>query len=61
VRKLTIKIYNFVDISSTTIPTTLGGSTRASPPIVVVILRQYLSYLYIVDYGRADHAAPDKS
>jgi hypothetical protein len=39
----------------------LGGSTTASPSIVVVILRQQLTYLYIVDYGRADHAALNKS
>jgi hypothetical protein len=60
-RKLILKTYNFVDISNTTIPTMLGGPTTAFPPIVVVILRQQLAYLYIVDYGRADHAAPDKS
>jgi hypothetical protein len=55
VRKI-IKTYDF----NTTIPTVLGGSTTTSPPIVVVILRQQLDYV-IVDYGRADHAAPDKS
>jgi hypothetical protein len=42
-----------------TIPTALGGSTTTSLPIVVVILRQQLDYI-IIDYGRADHAAPDK-
>jgi hypothetical protein len=61
VRKLIFKTYDFVDISNTTIPTTLGGSTTTSPPIVVVILRQQLVYLYIIDYGRTDDGAPDKS
>jgi hypothetical protein len=60
VQKITLKIYGFVDISNTTIPTALGGSTTASPPIVVVILRQQLGYV-IIDYGRADRGAPDKS
>jgi hypothetical protein len=60
VRKITLKTCNFVDISNVTILTTLGGSTTASPPIVDTILRQQLDYV-IVDYGRADHAAPDKS
>jgi hypothetical protein len=46
VRKLTLKTYDFVDISNTMIPTTLGGSTIASPPIVVAILRQQLADLY---------------
>jgi hypothetical protein len=55
-----LKTYDFVDISNTTIPTVLGGSTTASPPIVIVILRQQLDYV-IVEYSRADHAAPDKS
>jgi hypothetical protein len=58
VRKLILKTYNFVDISNAMIPTALGGSTTTSPPIVVVILQQQLD---IVDYGRADHATPDKS
>jgi hypothetical protein len=61
VQKITLKTYDFIDISNATIPTTLGGSTITSPPIVVVILRQQLAYLCIVDYGRADHGAPDKS
>jgi hypothetical protein len=56
VRKIIFKTYDFVDISNATIPTTLGGSTTASPPIVVVTLRQQLAYLYDLDY-----AAPDKS
>jgi hypothetical protein len=60
VRKLILKTYDFVDISNATIPTALGGSTTTSPPIVIVILRQQLDYV-IVDYSRADHAAPDKS
>jgi hypothetical protein len=61
VRKITLKTCDFIDISNTMILTALGGSTITSPPIVVVILRQQLTYLYIVDYVRADHAAPDKS
>jgi hypothetical protein len=60
VRKLTLKTYDFIDISNATIPTALGGSTTTSPSIVIVILRQQLDYV-IVDYGRADHAASDKS
>jgi hypothetical protein len=60
VRKITLKTYDFVDISNATIPTALGGSTTTSPPIVIVILRQQLDYV-IIDYGRTDHAAPDKS
>jgi hypothetical protein len=60
VRKITIKTYNFIDISNATIPTALGGSTTTSPSIVVVILWQQLDYV-IVDYGRADHAAPIKA
>jgi hypothetical protein len=60
VRKLILKTYDFVDISNTEIPTTLGGSTTTSHSIVVLILRQQLDYV-IVDYGPADHAAPDKS
>jgi hypothetical protein len=55
VRKITLKTCDFIDISNATIPTTLGGSTTASPPIVDMILRQQLDY-FIVDY-----AAPDKS
>jgi hypothetical protein len=60
VRKITFKTYDFIGISNTTIPTALGGSTTTSPPIVVVILRQQFDYV-IVDYGRANHGAPDKS
>jgi hypothetical protein len=61
VRKLIVKTYDFVDISNATISTALGGSTTTSPPIVVVILRQQLDYIFVYfDYGRADHAAPDK-
>jgi hypothetical protein len=41
-------------------PNSARGSITASPPIVIVILRQQLDYV-IVDYNRADHAAPDKS
>jgi hypothetical protein len=58
--KITIKTYNFVDISTATIPTTLGGSTTASHPIVVVILRQQLDYI-IVDYDRATTPHPIKA
>jgi hypothetical protein len=50
VRKLTLKICDFIDINNTTIPTALGGSTTTSPPIVVAILRQQLDYV-IVDYA----------
>jgi hypothetical protein len=50
VRKITFKTRDFDDINNTMIPTALGGSTTASPPIVAVILRQQLNYLYIVDY-----------
>jgi hypothetical protein len=63
VRKLILKIYDFIDISNTALPTTLGGSTTTSLPIVAAILRQqhavstpvrcvYFNYVY---------AAPDKS
>jgi hypothetical protein len=61
VRKITIKTYDFIDISNATIPTALGGSTTTSPPIVIVILRQQLAYLYIINYDRANDGAPDKS
>jgi hypothetical protein len=60
-RKITLKTYDFIDISNVTIPTALGGSTTTSSPIVVAILRQQLASLYIIDYGRADDGAPDKS
>jgi hypothetical protein len=60
VRKLISKTYDFVDINNAIIPTALGGSTTTSPPIVDTILRQQLDYI-ILDYGRADHAAPNKS
>jgi hypothetical protein len=63
VQKITFKTCNFVDISNTALPTTLGGSTTTSPPIVAAILRQqhavstpvrcvYFDYVY---------ATPDKS
>jgi hypothetical protein len=58
--KITRKTCDIVDISNTTIPTALGGSTATSPPIVVVILRQQLTYLYIIYFGIVD-VAPDKS
>jgi hypothetical protein len=49
VRKLTLKTYDFIDISNATMPTALGGSTTTSPPIMIVILRQQLDYV-IIDY-----------
>jgi hypothetical protein len=60
VSKIILKTCDFINISNAVIPTALGGSTTTLPPIVVMILRQQLDYV-IVDYGRADHAAPDKS
>jgi hypothetical protein len=60
VRKIILKIYDFVDISKATIPTTLGGSTTTSPPIMVVILRQQLDYA-IVDYAAPTAAHPIKA
>jgi hypothetical protein len=59
VRKITLKTCDFVGISNTAIPTSLGGSTTTLPPIEIVILRQRLDYV-IVDYD-CDHTAPDKS
>jgi hypothetical protein len=50
VRKITLKTYDFIDISNTTIPTTLGGSTTTSPPIMVVILRHQLAGHYDHDF-----------
>jgi hypothetical protein len=61
VRKITLKTYDFIDISNATIPTTLGGSTTTSPPIVIVIVRQQIAYIYIVNCDRVVHVAPDKS
>jgi hypothetical protein len=60
VRKITPKTCDFIGISNAVIPTTLGGSKTTSPPIVDTILRQQLDYI-IIDYGRADRGAPDKS
>jgi hypothetical protein len=60
VRKITLKTCDFVNISNATILTALGGSTTTSPPIVLAILRQQFDYV-IVNYNRADYAAPDKS
>jgi hypothetical protein len=61
VSKIILKTCDFINISNTAIPTTLGGSTTTSPPIMVVILRQQLDYIFVYfDYGHADHAAPDK-
>jgi hypothetical protein len=48
--KLTLKTYDFIDISNATILTALGGSTTTSPSIVIVILRQQLDYV-IVNYA----------
>jgi hypothetical protein len=56
-----LKTCDFIDISNAKIPTTLGGSTTTSHLIVVVILQQQLDYLYIIDYGRTNRGAPDKS
>jgi hypothetical protein len=55
-----LKICDFIDISNTALPTTLGGSTTTLPPIVDTILRQQLDYV-IVNYCRADQGALDKS
>jgi hypothetical protein len=60
VQKITLKIYGFIDISNTTIPTALGGSTTASPPIVITILRQQLNYV-IVDYAVPITSHPTKA
>jgi hypothetical protein len=60
VRKLILKTYDFIDISNATIPTALGGSTRTSPPIVIVILRQQLDYV-IIDYDTPTTPHPTKA
>jgi hypothetical protein len=60
VRKLILKTCDFVDISNTAIPTTLGGSTTTSPPIVVVILRHKLDYV-IVNYAAPTTPHPIKA
>jgi hypothetical protein len=60
VRKITIKAYDFVDITNATIPTALGGSTTTSPPIVVMILRQQLDYV-IIDYAASTTPHPIKA
>jgi hypothetical protein len=60
VRKITLKTCDFIDISNATIPTTLGGSTTASPPIVDTILRQQLDYV-IVDYAAPTTPHPIKA
>jgi hypothetical protein len=60
VRKLTLKTCDFVDISNVTIPTALGGSTTASPSIVIVILRQQLDYV-IIDYAAPTMPHPIKA
>jgi hypothetical protein len=58
--KITLKTYDFVDISNATIPTAFGGSTTTSPPIVIVILRQQLDYV-IVDYTAPTTPHPIKA
>jgi hypothetical protein len=58
--KLILKTYDFVDISNTIIPTALGGSTTASPPIVIVIVWQQLDYV-IVDYAALTTPHPIKA
>jgi hypothetical protein len=60
VQKITLKTYDFVNISNTTIPTALGGSITTSPPIVIVILRQQLDYV-IVDYAAPTTPHPIKA
>jgi hypothetical protein len=60
VRKLILKTYDFVNISKAMIPTALGGSTRTSPPVVIVILRQQLDYI-IVDYAALTTSHPIKA
>jgi hypothetical protein len=60
VRKIILKIYDFVDISNATIPTVLGGSTTTSPPIVIMILRQQLDYV-IIDYAAPSTPLPIKA
>jgi hypothetical protein len=60
VRKLILKTCDFIDISNAMIPTALGGSTTASPPIVIAILRQQLDYI-IVDYAAPTAAHPTKA
>jgi hypothetical protein len=60
VRKITLKTCDFVDISDTTIPTALGGSTTTSPPIVVLTLRQQLDYV-IIDYAASSMPHPIKA
>jgi hypothetical protein len=52
VQKLTLKAYDFIDISNTTISTALRGSTTTSPLIMIVILQQPLrlrSWLWFYD------------
>jgi hypothetical protein len=39
VQKIILKTCDFVDISNAMISTTLGGSTTASPSIMIVILQ----------------------
>jgi hypothetical protein len=60
VRKITLKTYDFIDISKATIPTALGGSTTTSPPIVIVVLRQQFDYV-IIDYNAPTAPHPIKA
>jgi hypothetical protein len=55
-----LKTCDFINISNTAIPTTLGGSTTASPPIVDTILRQQLDYV-IIDYAAPTTPHPIKA
>jgi hypothetical protein len=60
VRKITLKTYDFIDISNATIPTVLGGldnnfaSDRDCGSTTTIRLRHHR-------LQRADRAAPDKS
>jgi hypothetical protein len=60
VQKIILKTCDFIDISNTIIPTALGGSTTASPPIVDAILRQQLDYV-IIDYATSSTPHPIKA
>jgi hypothetical protein len=62
VSKIILKTRDFINISNTAIPTTLGGSTTTSPPIVDTILRQQLDYIYVYfDYAAPMMAHPIKA
>jgi hypothetical protein len=55
-----LKTCDFVGLSNTAIPTTLGGSITTLLPIVAIILRQQLAYLSDLDHGCV-YTAPNKS